>query len=114
MARFLIEIPHEAEIQACAAVVKVFLSSGSHLLTHADWGCMDGNHSAWLTVDVDSKEDALQLVPSAFRRKRASFPSINSQWNKSTRSWRSGTPTDSYRDQHLISHPGHQILQNKC
>jgi hypothetical protein len=67
MARFLIEIPHEAEIQACAAVVKVFLSSGSHLLTHADWGCMDGNHSAWLTVDVDSKEDALQLVPSAFR-----------------------------------------------
>jgi len=28
---------------------------------------MDGNHSVWLIVEVDNKEDALQLVPSAFR-----------------------------------------------
>lgn len=67
MPRFLIEIPHEPEMRACANVVKVFLSAGSHLLTHADWGCMDGNHSLWLIVDVDSKDDALHLVPSAFR-----------------------------------------------
>ena len=67
MARFLIEIPHDADVLACAKVVQVFLSTGSHLLTHADWGCMDGNHSVWLIVDVDNKEDALQLVPSAFR-----------------------------------------------
>ncbi len=67
MARFLIEIPHEAEVRTCAEVVKVFLSSGSHLLTHADWECMDGNHSAWLTVDVDSKDEALKMVPAAFR-----------------------------------------------
>ena len=67
MARYLIEIKHEEQTRACAKVVKVFLSSGSHLLTHADWGCMDGNHSAWLIVDVDSKEDALRVVPPAFR-----------------------------------------------
>jgi hypothetical protein len=30
---------------------------------------MDGNHSAWLIVDVDRREDALQVVPSAFREK---------------------------------------------
>ena len=69
MARFLIEVPHDADVRACAEVVKVFLSAGSHLLTHADWGCMDGNHSAWLIVDVDRREDALQVVPSAFREK---------------------------------------------
>lgn len=69
MARFLIEVPHEGDSMACAKVVQVFLSSGSHLLSHADWGCMDGNHSAWLVVDVDRREDALQVVPPAFREK---------------------------------------------
>jgi hypothetical protein len=67
LARFLIEVPHEGDFLACAKVVQVFLSTGSHLLSHADWGCMDGNHSAWLIVDVDCREDALQVVPPAFR-----------------------------------------------
>jgi hypothetical protein len=67
MSRFLIELPHDPEELACARVVKVFLSSGSHFLTHADWGCMDGHHSAWIVVDVDSKEDARSIVPPPFR-----------------------------------------------
>ena len=67
MARFLIELPHEPERLACARVVKVFLTSGSHLLTHADWGCMDGDHRAWIIVDVASREEALAIVPPAFR-----------------------------------------------
>jgi len=37
MRRFLIEVPHEAEGAACARVVEVFLKTGSHFLTHADW-----------------------------------------------------------------------------
>jgi hypothetical protein len=68
MPRFLIEVPHEEEIVACAKVVQVFLSSGSHFLTHADWGCMDGDHRAWMIVDVPSKADALAIVPPGFRR----------------------------------------------
>jgi hypothetical protein len=67
MARFLIEVPHEGDKLACAKVVQVFLSAGSHLLSRSDWGCMDGNHSAWIIVDVDSKESALQLIPPVFR-----------------------------------------------
>ena len=67
MARFLIEVPHEKEVAACARVVKVFLASGSHLLTHADWGCMDGDHRAWLIADVANKDEALAIVPPAFR-----------------------------------------------
>jgi hypothetical protein len=67
MARFLIEVPHEGDFLACAKVVQVFLSTGSHLLSHADWGCLDGNHSAWLIVDADRREDARQVVPPAFR-----------------------------------------------
>lgn len=67
MARFLIEVPHEAEARACSQVVQIFLTSGSHFLTHADWGCMDGDHSAWMIVDLDSKEEARSIVPPAFR-----------------------------------------------
>jgi len=67
MERYLIEVPHEPEVQACARAVHVFLASGSHLLTHADWGCLDGVHSAWLIVEAESKDEARYTVPPAFR-----------------------------------------------
>jgi hypothetical protein len=67
MSRFLIEVPHAAETLACARVVEVFLQSGSHFLTHADWGCKDGEHKAWIIVDVDSKDQARAIVPPAYR-----------------------------------------------
>ena len=67
MPKFLIEVTHEAEVVACARVVEVFLKTGSHFLTNADWGCLDNQHSAWILVEVDSKEEALQIVPPAFR-----------------------------------------------
>ena len=67
MARFLIEVPHEGTTVACVRAVDIFLRSGSHFLTHADWGCMDGEHKAWLVVEVDSKDEARNTVPSAYR-----------------------------------------------
>lgn len=67
MARFLIECSHEADELTCARVVKLFLASGSHLLTHADWGCMDGDHRAWIIVDVPDKHAAMAIVPPPLR-----------------------------------------------
>ena len=67
MPRYLIESPHEPDTIACARVVQVFLATGSHFLTNAEWGCMDGVHSAWILVDVDSKEEARAILPPAFR-----------------------------------------------
>ena len=67
MTRFLIEVPHEAERVACARVVEIFLKTGSHFLTHADWGCKDGEHKAWIIAEVDSKEEARSIVPPALR-----------------------------------------------
>jgi nicotinate-nucleotide pyrophosphorylase len=52
---------------SCARAVQVFLATGSHYLTHADWGCMDGEHRAWIIVEVDNKEQARGIVPPAFR-----------------------------------------------
>ena len=68
MARFLIEVPHDEAVMACARAVKVFLASGSHFLSHADWGCKDSVHKAWMVVEVDSKDEARGIVPPAFRR----------------------------------------------
>jgi hypothetical protein len=67
MARFLIEVPHEPETAACARVIQIFLKTGSHFLTHADWGCMDGDHKAWIIADVESRDEARSILPPSFR-----------------------------------------------
>ena len=67
MPKFLVEVPHAEETEACARVVQIFLKTGSHFLSHADWGCMDGEHKAWIIADVADKEEACSIVPPQFR-----------------------------------------------
>ncbi len=67
MPRFLIEVPHENTVGECIRAAEVFLTTGSHFLSHADWGCMDGEHKAWIVADLDSKAEALSIVPPLFR-----------------------------------------------
>jgi hypothetical protein len=67
MSRFLIEVPHDEKKEECARVVHFFLNTGSHFLTHADWGCMDGEHKAWIIAEAGSKEEAREIVPPNFR-----------------------------------------------
>lgn len=67
MSKFLIEVPHGADKIACTRAIEIFLNSGSHFLTHADWGCKDGEHKAWLVVDVDTRESARQILPPSLR-----------------------------------------------
>lgn len=67
MARFLIEVPHEAEPHACLLAVKLLLSTGSHYLTQADFGCFDGEHKAWITVEAENKKEAQSVLPPVYR-----------------------------------------------
>lgn len=67
MSRFLIEVPHEEEMVACAKAIKILFESGSHFLTRAEFGCKDGVHKAWIIVDVDSKSEALNMLHPAYR-----------------------------------------------
>jgi hypothetical protein len=76
VARYLIEVPHEEEVVACARVVEIFLKTGSHFVTHTDWGCKDGEHKAWIIMEVDNKEDARRILPPAFRS-QAKIVSLN-------------------------------------
>jgi hypothetical protein len=65
--RFLIEVPHDPTMTACVGAIEVFHKSGSHFLTHANWGCKDGVHKAWMVVEVDSRDQAKAIVPPLFR-----------------------------------------------
>ncbi|HDS07005.1 MAG TPA: hypothetical protein ENO05_05200 [Bacteroides sp.] len=67
MQKFLIEVPHDEDVISCIQAVQIFLTSGSHFLRNADWGCRDGDHKAWLVVEVNSKEEARKILPPAYR-----------------------------------------------
>jgi hypothetical protein len=67
MAQYMIEVTHDDDVKACLAAIEVFLKTGSHYLTHCDWGCSDGIHKAWIKIEAGSKDDALRVVPPAFR-----------------------------------------------
>lgn len=67
MARFLIEVPHEAEKVECARAVQILLSTGSHFLTHAEWGCLDGEHKGWMILELENKQEARSVLPPAYR-----------------------------------------------
>ncbi len=67
MSKFLIEVPHDEDLLACAQVVESFLNYGSHFATKAEWGCTDGVHKAWITIETDNKEDARNILPPAYR-----------------------------------------------
>ena len=73
MPKFLIEVSHFSDHEGCVRAVQALLTSwicsnDSHYITHSDWGCRGGVHKSWLTVDVASKDDAMRIVPPAFRR----------------------------------------------
>ena len=67
MPKFLIEVPHAAEKAACARAIRIFLETGSHFLTNADWGCYDGEHKAWIVLEAENKEEARFVLPPSFR-----------------------------------------------
>ena len=67
MPRYLIEVPHETQTLACAKAIHLLFQTGSHFITPADFGCMDGDHRAWIIVDVDSKDEARQMLPPMYR-----------------------------------------------
>jgi hypothetical protein len=65
MDRYLIISPHsDAD---CTAVVKQVIAAGFN--THVDWGCKDGDHTAWAILEADSHEQALMFVPPIMRPK---------------------------------------------
>ena len=68
MSKYLIEIPHDSSGLGCLRSISVLLSTGSHFLTNADFGCADGEHKAWFFMEAENKDECLRIVPPAFRK----------------------------------------------
>ena len=67
MANFLVEIPHSENTFECKQVIKLFVESGSHLLSNAHWGCKSGIHKSWFIGEFSDKDEALRVVPPFLR-----------------------------------------------
>ena len=67
MPTYLIEVRHEGGRQACLKALHALEQSGSHFVTHADFGCEDGIHCGWLTVEAEERSVAEQIIPPEFR-----------------------------------------------
>jgi len=67
MPRYLIELTHADERTACVKALQALERHGSHLVTHADWGCHAGVHCGWLIVELDSRTEATMIMPPEFR-----------------------------------------------
>jgi len=65
MDRYLIESPHSAE--DCDKVIDEIHAAG--YLHHFEWGCKDGDHTAWAIVEAENREHAKQIVPWLVRDK---------------------------------------------
>ena len=76
MEKYLIEVPHEGTKTACQMAIRTFLRSGSHFVTNAEWGCTDGEHKAWMIVEVENKDEAKRILPTHYRR-NAKITKIN-------------------------------------
>jgi hypothetical protein len=67
MPRYIVISSHTAE--DCKMAVKHFREHHAGFLSHFEWGCYDNDHTAYLMLDAESHEDALQTVPPLWRNK---------------------------------------------
>ncbi|MBG0858676.1 MAG: hypothetical protein IQL11_04175 [Bacteroidales bacterium] len=68
MAKYLVEVSHNPDRIACLRSIQILLSTGSHFLTNADFGCLDGIHKAWFIADFNNKDEALRIIPPFYRK----------------------------------------------
>jgi hypothetical protein len=68
MNKYLIEVTQGSYKISNMRASYIFKRSGSHFVTHADWGVKDGEYKAWLVAETENTKEAMQILPSAYRR----------------------------------------------
>ena len=68
MEKFLIEIRNGGDRASCLRSIQSFLSSRTHVVTSVEWGCIEGEHKAWLIIKTGNREDAMRIIPAAYRQ----------------------------------------------
>jgi len=91
MNKYLIEVSQGSYKLTNMRAAYIFKRSGSHFVTHAEWGLHDGEYKAWLMAETENKREALRILPAAYRQ-RARIILIQKFSRNST--------TDNLSDQH--------------
>lgn len=63
MAHYMIEMTHTPDM--CLEALDKMAEKESGILDKIWWGCTDGNHTGWAVVEAGSKQEALDIIPSA-------------------------------------------------
>jgi hypothetical protein len=63
----MIQASHDPSPTGCIQLLNAFLRAGAHYLTHAEWGCEDGVHTAWIIIEAENEADARLMVPPVIR-----------------------------------------------
>ena len=64
MDKYMVILPHTPE--ECQKAIKQIEAIGA--ITHFDWGCMDGDHTGYVCIEADSKQEAMLVVPTIERK----------------------------------------------
>ena len=68
MNKYLIEVTQGSYRISSMRASYIFKRSGSHFVTHADWGIDNGKYKAWLVAETENMKEAMQILPSAYRQ----------------------------------------------
>jgi hypothetical protein len=68
MNKYLIEVSQSSYKLSNMRASYIFKRSGSHFVTHAEWGYLDGEYKAWLVAETENKREAMRILPSAYRQ----------------------------------------------
>ncbi|NOR34816.1 MAG: hypothetical protein GQ579_09065 [Bacteroidales bacterium] len=68
MNKYLIEVSQSSYKISNMRASYIFKRSGSHFVTHADWGFLDGEYKAWLVAETENEKEAMRILPSAYRQ----------------------------------------------
>jgi hypothetical protein len=67
MNKYLIEVSQGSYKISNMRASYIFKRSGSHFVTHAEWGYLDGKYKAWLVAETEDEKEAMRILPSAYR-----------------------------------------------
>jgi hypothetical protein len=68
MSQYIIQSSHDPSPKECFRILDAFVSAGAHYLTNAHWGCLAGEHTAWIMVEADNEHQARLMAPPVIRR----------------------------------------------
>lgn len=68
MNKYLIEVSQGSYKLTNMRAAYIFKRSGSHFVTHAEWGLCDGEYKAWLVAETENKREAMRILPAAYRQ----------------------------------------------